>query len=188
MKLDNVDEPSSNYEVVAGTGERCVPASQDRSVSTNWNILLIILNIFRCGDGGPATQARLAFPKGIAVSVDRSVYISDGKSIRIVHQNGKIDTLIGAHSPIKHLIPVSCETSYLVSPCVYKEVIKTNIKDLTMDHNWRSDIHSDISWFTLVLRSKSILYEHWKTLNKYSLPENSVGVWLMIVMMILSIL
>ena len=71
--------------------------------------------VFRCGDGGPATQARLAFPKGLAVSVDRSVYISDGKSVRIVHQNGRIDTLIGAHLPNKHLIPIGCDTFYLVS-------------------------------------------------------------------------
>ena len=88
-----------NYEVVAGTGARCVPGAQDL-----------------CGDGGPATAARLAFPKGLAVSVDRSVYISDGKSVRIVHQNGKISTLIGRHSPNKHLVPIGCDTSYLVSP------------------------------------------------------------------------
>ena len=32
-----------------------------------------------CGDGGPATAASLSFPKGLAVAVDRSIYISDGK-------------------------------------------------------------------------------------------------------------
>ena len=97
LKLEDVTSPADNYEVVAGTGERCVPGPHDD-----------------CGDGGPATQARLAFPKGLAVSVDRSVYISDGKSVRIVHQNGKISTLIGGHSPTKHLVPIGCDTTYLV--------------------------------------------------------------------------
>ena len=32
-----------------------------------------------CGDGGPAPAASLSFPKGLAVAVDRSIYISDGK-------------------------------------------------------------------------------------------------------------
>jgi len=30
LKLDNVEDPANNYEVVAGTGERCVPGSEDR--------------------------------------------------------------------------------------------------------------------------------------------------------------
>ena len=98
LQLDEVSSVDDNYEVVAGTGDRCVPGAQDQ-----------------CGDGGPATAARLAFPKGLAVSVDRSVYISDGKSVRIVHQNGRISSLIGGHSPTRHLVPLGCHTTYLVS-------------------------------------------------------------------------
>jgi hypothetical protein len=46
--LTGVERPGENYEVVAGTGEHCVPgAGADTS----------------CGDGGPALQARLIFPK-----------------------------------------------------------------------------------------------------------------------------
>ena len=38
----------SNYEVVAGTGTKCIPGgSRDR-----------------CGDGGLAVEARLSYPKG----------------------------------------------------------------------------------------------------------------------------
>ena len=35
LKLENVEEPANNYEVVAGTGERCVPGSEDRSVDNS---------------------------------------------------------------------------------------------------------------------------------------------------------
>ena len=52
---------------------------------------------------------------GLAVSVDRSVYISDGKSVRSVSMSGKIDTIIGGHSPSRQLLPIGCDTSYLVS-------------------------------------------------------------------------
>ena len=98
LKLNNVEDPGDNYEVVAGNGERCVPGSEDE-----------------CGDGGLAKHAKLSFPKGLAVSVDKSIFISDGKSIRIVYQNGKIDTLLGKHKTMKHLLPLGCDTSYLVS-------------------------------------------------------------------------
>ena len=48
--------------------------------------------------------------------MDRSVYISDGKSVRVVRQSGKIDTIIGGHTPgARHLLPIGCDTSYLVS-------------------------------------------------------------------------
>jgi hypothetical protein len=44
--LSGVERPAENYEVVAGTGEHCVPGLQDN-----------------CGDGGLAAQAKLIFPK-----------------------------------------------------------------------------------------------------------------------------
>ncbi len=41
------EEAEDNWKVVVGTGERCLPGDGDR-----------------CGDGGKAKQARLAYPKG----------------------------------------------------------------------------------------------------------------------------
>ena len=91
----------------------------------------------RCGDGGPATEARLSFPKGLAVGVDKSVYISDGKSVRRVQQSGKIDTVIGGHPPgARHLLPIGCDTSYAVSEARARGgVIKSDIKQRSMVHN-----------------------------------------------------
>ena len=42
-----VRELTQNYELVAGTGQQCVPGDVDR-----------------CGDGATATDARLFYPKG----------------------------------------------------------------------------------------------------------------------------
>ncbi len=48
-KEEGLTEPEAeaNWRPVVGTGERCLPGDADR-----------------CGDGGSATKARLAYPKG----------------------------------------------------------------------------------------------------------------------------
>jgi RHS repeat-associated protein len=49
------------------------------------------------GDGGPATQARLALPLGVAIGLDGSLYIADGGNhcIRRVGADGVITTVAG---------------------------------------------------------------------------------------------
>ena len=98
LRVEDVTSPTDNWEVMVGTGERCVPGDQGN-----------------CGDGGMANAAKLSFPKGLAISVDKTMYISDGKNIRVVFQNGKIDTLIGTHSTHHTLKPIGCISPYLVS-------------------------------------------------------------------------
>ena len=70
------------------------------------NNKLIIIDFFlrclpgdsdACGNGGRAVEARLDYPKGVAVAVDGTVFIADGRNIRVVTPQGKIDTLIGHH-------------------------------------------------------------------------------------------
>ena len=51
-----------------------------------------------CGDGGPASEARLDFPKSVAVAVDRTVYIADGRNVRVINPDGTIHTLVGSTS------------------------------------------------------------------------------------------
>uniref|UniRef100_A0A673BQL3 Teneurin-2 n=1 Tax=Sphaeramia orbicularis TaxID=375764 RepID=A0A673BQL3_9TELE len=87
---------SDNAEVVAGTGEQCLPFDE------------------RCGDGGKATEATLMSPKGIAVDKNGLMYFVDATMIRKVDQNGIISTLLGAND-LTAVRPLSCDTSMDVS-------------------------------------------------------------------------
>jgi hypothetical protein len=53
------------------------------------------------GDGGPATQAQLNLPRGVAVDGSGTIYIadSDNHRIRRIRPNGIIDTIAGSNSP-----------------------------------------------------------------------------------------
>ncbi|XP_031714021.1 teneurin-2 [Anarrhichthys ocellatus] len=87
---------SDNAEVVAGTGEQCLPFDE------------------RCGDGGKATEATLMSPKGIAVDKNGLMYFVDATMIRKVDQNGIISTLLGAND-LTTVRPLSCDSSMDVS-------------------------------------------------------------------------
>ena len=58
-----IDDVTANMEAVVGTGQRCLPGDP-------------------CGDGGPAVDAKLNFPKSVAIAVDKTMYIADGRTIR----------------------------------------------------------------------------------------------------------
>jgi len=64
---------------VAGTGATCSPVTAP------------------CGDGGPATEARLYYPNSVAVGPDNSIYIADQitNRIRRVGPDGVITTVAG---------------------------------------------------------------------------------------------
>uniref|UniRef100_A0AAY4E9G8 Teneurin-2 n=1 Tax=Denticeps clupeoides TaxID=299321 RepID=A0AAY4E9G8_9TELE len=87
---------ADNAEVVAGTGEQCLPFDE------------------RCGDGGKAVEATLMSPKGIAVDKNGLMYFVDATMIRKVDQNGIISTLLGAND-LTAVRPLSCDTSMDVS-------------------------------------------------------------------------
>ncbi|XP_050300219.1 teneurin-a isoform X3 [Anthonomus grandis grandis] len=92
LSLEPVQDPTINSEPIVGNGERCIPGDDTA-----------------CGDEGPAKQARLAHPKGIAIAVDGTMYIADGTNIRAVDQKGVIHTLIGNHGHQNHWIPIPCQ-------------------------------------------------------------------------------
>ncbi|XP_023229639.1 teneurin-m-like isoform X2 [Centruroides sculpturatus] len=89
--LDKVEDPDSNFDVVVGSGERCLPRDKDN-----------------CGDGRPALEARLSYPKGMAVAVDNTLYFADGANIRMVDNRGIIHTLIGDHHHKRQWRPIPC--------------------------------------------------------------------------------
>ncbi|XP_064207985.1 teneurin-2-like isoform X3 [Anguilla rostrata] len=88
---------SDNAEVVAGTGEQCVPFDEAR-----------------CGDGGKAVEAMLMSPRGIAVDKNGLMYFVDATMIRKVDQNGIISTLLRTND-LTAVRPLSCDASMDVS-------------------------------------------------------------------------
>ncbi|KAI1279584.1 Teneurin-m [Halotydeus destructor] len=83
--------PATNLEVIAGTGMKCLPGDKHH-----------------CGDGRNALEAKLTYPKGIAVSVTNEMFIADGTNIRLVDANGMIHTLIGDHHHKSYWKPFPC--------------------------------------------------------------------------------
>ena len=81
--LNTVDprDAAKNWERKVGVdGVRCYPGDDSG-----------------CGDGGRARDARLVYPKGIAISADRKMYVADGTSVRVVDmRTGIINTLLGS--------------------------------------------------------------------------------------------
>ncbi|XP_048118438.1 teneurin-3 isoform X2 [Alosa alosa] len=86
-------EPQQNVEVVVGTGEHCLPFDEAH-----------------CGDGGQATEASLAGPKGIVVDKDGLIYFVDGTVIRKVDKTGVISTVMGSND-LASSRPLACDAA-----------------------------------------------------------------------------
>ncbi|XP_067838635.1 teneurin-3 isoform X6 [Heptranchias perlo] len=95
--LIGAKELTANSEVVAGTGEQCLPFDEAR-----------------CGDGGKAVEASLMSPKGIAIDKNGLMYFVDGTMIRKVDQNGIISTLLGSND-LTSARPLTCDTTMHIS-------------------------------------------------------------------------
>nr|XP_054412167.1 teneurin-2 isoform X5 [Pongo abelii] len=91
--LSGAKDLAGNSEVVAGTGEQCLPFDEAR-----------------CGDGGKAIDATLMSPRGIAVDKNGLMYFVDATMIRKVDQNGIISTLLGSND-LTAVRPLSCDSS-----------------------------------------------------------------------------
>ncbi|XP_004587729.2 teneurin-1 [Ochotona princeps] len=83
---------SKNFEVVAGTGDQCLPFDQSH-----------------CGDGGRASEASLNSPRGITVDKHGLIYFVDGTMIRRVDENAVITTVIGSNG-LTSTQPLSCDS------------------------------------------------------------------------------
>ncbi|KAL3991512.1 spleen tyrosine kinase [Sarotherodon galilaeus] len=80
-----------NLELVAGTGDQCLPYDDAR-----------------CGDGGKAVEATLTNPRGITVDKYGVIFFVDGTMIRRIDQNGIISTLLGFND-LTSARPLSCD-------------------------------------------------------------------------------
>ncbi|WKX99660.1 hypothetical protein Q1695_014493 [Nippostrongylus brasiliensis] len=68
-------DPAANHEVFAGDGTACSAAADS------------------CGDGGPAVDAQLFFPKGLAYDASGNLYVSDGRRLRVIDPQGTIRSI-----------------------------------------------------------------------------------------------
>ncbi|XP_068907175.1 teneurin-m isoform X4 [Tenebrio molitor] len=89
---EDYTDPDHNWETVVGSGERCLPGDEAH-----------------CGDGALARDAKLAYPKGVAVSNDNVLYFADGTNIRMMDRDGIVTTVIGNHMHKSHWKPLPCE-------------------------------------------------------------------------------
>ncbi|KAG2457049.1 TEN4 protein, partial [Polypterus senegalus] len=90
--LTIIKDVAKNFEVVAGTGDQCLPFDETR-----------------CGDGGKAVEATLTNPRGITVDKLGFIYFVDGTMIRRIDQNGIISTLLGSND-LTSARPLSCDS------------------------------------------------------------------------------
>uniref|UniRef100_A0A2K5EJE4 Teneurin-1 n=1 Tax=Aotus nancymaae TaxID=37293 RepID=A0A2K5EJE4_AOTNA len=90
--LMETKELSKNFEVVAGTGDQCLPFDQSH-----------------CGDGGRASEASLNSPRGITVDRHGFIYFVDGTMIRRIDENAVITTVIGSNG-LTSTQPLSCDS------------------------------------------------------------------------------
>uniref|UniRef100_A0AAY4CW13 Teneurin-4 n=1 Tax=Denticeps clupeoides TaxID=299321 RepID=A0AAY4CW13_9TELE len=95
--LNAVKDVAKNLELVAGTGDQCLPYDETR-----------------CGDGGKATEAPLTNPRGITVDKYGVIFFVDGTMIRRVDQSGVISTLLGFND-LTSARPLSCDSAMDIS-------------------------------------------------------------------------
>ncbi|XP_065267168.1 teneurin-1 isoform X2 [Emys orbicularis] len=90
--LSETKDLAKNYDVLAGTGEQCLPFDQSH-----------------CGDGGRASEASLNSPRGITVDKYGFIYFVDGTMIRKIDESGVITTVIGSNG-LTSTQPLSCDS------------------------------------------------------------------------------
>nr|XP_023965465.1 teneurin-1 isoform X5 [Chrysemys picta bellii] len=90
--LSETKDLAKNYDVLAGTGEQCLPFDQSH-----------------CGDGGRASEASLNSPRGITVDKYGFIYFVDGTMIRKIDASGVITTVIGSNG-LTSTQPLSCDS------------------------------------------------------------------------------
>jgi RHS repeat-associated protein len=68
---------------------------QITKLDTSGNLTLVAGGGSNTGDDIPATEAKLSYPKGLAVDIEGNIYIAEGHRIRKIDTNGIITTVAG---------------------------------------------------------------------------------------------
>jgi RHS repeat-associated protein len=109
-------DPDGLITTVAGDGESCDGGGGTDEIVADQREVREIRNVVAqshdtgCGDGGPATEAHLSGPAGVAVGLDGRLYIADtGNScVRRIEGDGTITTVAGnceqEEEPPQHIV------------------------------------------------------------------------------------
>ncbi|MFN8441614.1 MAG: RHS repeat-associated core domain-containing protein [Caldilineaceae bacterium] len=125
--------PDGIITTVAGTGEGCP----------------FPYNTCFAGDGGPATQARLAGPSDVALGPDGSLYIADGLNNRIrrVDGSGIIHTVAGGGPNVPWVEGNPATTASLDRPSGIE--VSADGTLLIVTNNWITTVRADGSLWTV---------------------------------------
>ena len=105
-----------NFEVVVGTGELCTNKDDDE-----------------CGDGEDSSDARLVYPKGMAVTVDNELIFVDGTTVRMMDQDLRVFTIAGLRKAASDWRPSKCGTDVKATEANFNWPTELSINPLTQE-------------------------------------------------------
>uniref|UniRef100_A0AAZ3QWZ3 Teneurin-4 n=1 Tax=Oncorhynchus tshawytscha TaxID=74940 RepID=A0AAZ3QWZ3_ONCTS len=166
--LSAIKDVARNLELVAGTGDQCLPYDETR-----------------CGDGGKAVEATLTNPRGITVDKYGVLFFVDGTMIRRIDQNGIISTLLGFND-LTSARPLSCDAVMDISQVhthththtVLDRLVHLNDSNVNCNHQVRivagRPMHCQVPGLDHFLVSKVAVHATLESANALAVSHNGI--------------
>ena len=116
LTLSESATPEDNFKVVVGNGELCTNTGDDS-----------------CGDGEYSEDARLVYPKGMAVTVDNELIFVDGNTIRMLDLDNRVVTIAGLRKAATDWRPSKCGTDVRATEANFNWPTELAINPLTQE-------------------------------------------------------